>query len=60
MSQRIQWKLAIREDNMHVQVNRKFMYEVPPISTNVGEFAPPKLVIPTFFILQSVLIEYFE
>jgi hypothetical protein len=26
----------------------------------MGELAPPKLVIPTFLIFQSIVIEYFK
>ena len=36
------------------------MYEVSPLSTNVGELAPPELKIPIFFVIDPTHIEYSE
>ena len=31
-----------------------------PSLTNVGELAPPELIIPTILITQSIVVEYVE
>lgn len=36
------------------------MYEVPPLSTDVGERAPPELEIPIFFVIEPTYVEYAE
>ena len=36
------------------------MYEVSPLSTNVGELAPPELKIPIFFVIDPTDVEYSE
>ena len=34
------------------------MYDVAPFLTDVGEFTPPELKIPAFFIVQPIVVEY--
>jgi hypothetical protein len=36
------------------------VYEVTPSPTNVREFAPPKLDIPSILLTQSIVAEYGE
>ena len=45
---------------MHTQVERAFVDEVTPSLTNMRELAPPKSVIPTIILIQSVAVEYDE
>jgi hypothetical protein len=33
------------------------VYDVAPFLTDLGELAPPELEIPTFFVIQSTVIE---
>ena len=45
---------------MHTQVECAFVEKVTPSLTDVGEPAPPMLVIPAVFLIQSVAVEYAE
>ena len=45
---------------MHTQVECGLVQEVTPSLTNVRELAPPKSVVPTVLILQSIAVEYVE
>ena len=42
---------------MHTQVERAFIDEVTPFSTNMRELAPQKLEIPKMLIVQSIAVE---
>lgn len=45
---------------MHAQVECGFIYEVMPSLTNMRELAPPKSVIPTVLLIQSIDVKYLK
>ena len=46
--------------NMQTQVECRGVYEVTPSLTNMRELAPPKSLIPTILVIQSIVVEYTE
>jgi hypothetical protein len=45
---------------VHAQAECGFVDEVTPFLTNMRELAPPKPVIPTVLLIQSIAVEYVE